>query len=119
MCIYDFSNINLKFTEKFKLFCMRFKKKVSEHFLGNDLMPLAALEFIRANHSIHKNEIGEYPPDGTFSLTDKYIRYCIYRRQKFFDSKIWPFVISIVTAIITSFITAYFTSNITVQSILH
>lgn len=118
MCKYDFTDINLKFSENFKLFCMRFKKKVSEHFLCRDLFPLTSIGFIKTNHLNKKNEIGKGIPDGTYSLTDKYIRYCIHRRHKFFDSKIWPFIISIATAIITSFITAYITSNITVQSML-
>ena len=115
---YDFSNINLTISENFKLFCMRFKKKVTEHFLGDSCFYLLSIGFVKANHLSTKNSIGSHDPDGTFSLTEKYKRYCVYRRHKFFDNKIWPFIISIATAIITAFITAYITSNITVQSIL-
>lgn len=42
----------------------------------------------------------------TFSLTEKYFRYCAYRRNKFFDNKLWPLIISVVASVITSLITA-------------
>lgn len=41
----------------------------------------------------------------TSSLTEKYFRYCAYRRNKFFDNKLWPLIISVVVSVITSLIT--------------
>ena len=40
-----------------------------------------------------------------YDLTDRYFRYCIYRREKFLDSKIWPIIISVITSVITASIT--------------
>lgn len=114
----DFSNINLYFSERLKLFCMRFRKYVTQDFLGKSLYRLQYIRFIRSHYDFVDTLPNTTEHRVVFSLTDRYFRYCVYRRRKFFDSKIWPFIISIVSAIVTSIITAYITSNIAVQSIL-
>lgn len=114
----DFSNINLYFQEKLKLFRMRFRKYVDADFLGKSLQKLEYIKFIQSHYDFVDTQATHTEVRTVYSLTDRYFRYCVYRRQKFFDSKLWPFIISIVTAIITSLITAYITSNITVQSVL-
>lgn len=52
---------------------------------------------------MHFDENGSPIPTGTFSLTDKYIRFRIYRREKFFHSMpSWlAVVISIISLIVS------------------
>ncbi len=46
----DFSNVNLFLSEKYKLFIMRFAKKVDGRFLGESVHPLLAIKFISAQY---------------------------------------------------------------------
>lgn len=114
----DFSNINLFFTEKVKLFIMRFKRNVSEDFLGDSCRFLTSIKFVHASYEFRDTLAGLPPSPVFYTLTRRYYRYCVYRRNKFFDSKIWPFFISVAAAVITSIITSYITSSITLQLIL-
>lgn len=110
----EFANLNLYFSEKLKLFIMRYKKHVTANFLGDSLRPLMSIKFITSHYTFTDTLKAQNPSSALYSLTDRYFRYCVYRRNKFLDSKIWPFIISIISAIATSIITAY----ITAQSIL-
>ena len=103
---FDFDTICLLPSEKFKLFCMRFKKTVARKFLGKSEKPLLRYKLISSNYSFVDTTPCDKPSECTFTLTEKYFRYCAYRRKKFFDSKLWPLVISVVASIITSLITA-------------
>lgn len=82
--MYDFSNIILNLSERFILFRMRFRKRVSQNFIGNHLRYLLDIGFVQRNYGSEKNSIGETTTDGTFSLTEKYNRYLIYKRNKIF-----------------------------------
>lgn len=115
----DFSNINLYRRERFKLFCMHFRKCVSGKFLGESLYGLSRIKFIQAVYEFEDAVATQHPKETFYQLTDRYFRYCVYRRNKFYDGKIWPFIISIATSVITAIVTSYITSNIAVQSILH
>lgn len=106
----DFSDINLYFSERVKLFVMRFKKQVTGDFLEPSLRLFLNYKFITSYYEFHDTLKNPSPKKTLYSLTDRYFRYCLYRRRKFFDSKIWPFVISIVSAIVTAIITAYITT---------
>lgn len=75
--MYDFSNIILNLSERFILFRMRFRKRVSQNFIGNHLRYLLDIGFVQRNYGSEKNSIGETTTDGTFSLTEKYNRYLI------------------------------------------
>lgn len=114
----DFSNVNLYFRERLKLFYVRFHKYVDAEFLGKSLRGLERIKFIQSHYDFVDTLAIRDEKRTVYSLTDHYFRYCVYRRRKFFDSKLWPFIISIVASVITSLITAYITSNITVQSII-
>lgn len=103
----NFENINLLFPEKVKLFCMRFKKHVSEKFLGSSARMLVGIHFVTATYPLCDITPAKTRPKVTYSLTDRYYRYCVYRRRKFFDSKVWPLVISVLASIITSIITTW------------
>lgn len=101
----DFSNINLYHSEKVKLFIMRFKKWVTAEFLGSSLRPLLNNKFIACNYPFTDTNKSHTPNKSLYTLTDRYFRYCVYRRNKFWDSKIWPFIISIAASVITSLLT--------------
>ena len=103
----NFENINLLFPEKVKLFCMRFKKHVSEKFLGSSARMLVGIHFVTATYPFCDITPATTRPQATYSLTNRYYRYCAYRRRKFFDSKVWPLVISVLASIITSIITTW------------
>lgn len=101
----DFSEINLFFSERVKLFLMRFKKSVSREFLEPSLRLFLNLKFIQSNYSFRDTPKSDSPSNTTYSLTERYFRYCLYRRRKFMDSKFWPFLISIAASVVTSILT--------------
>lgn len=113
MQAYD--DIILTLKEKFLLFTLRLKRKARDKYFGKSLYHLIECQLITRNYYPQRSASGANIPDNTYSLTDKYIRYCIYRRHKFFDSKIWPFIISVISSIITAIITAYITTQSIVQ----
>mgnify|MGYP006977005195 CR=1 FL=1 len=84
----DYSNINLRFSEKAKLFIMRFKNQVTEKFLGSSVKLLLDIRFIKSNYSFADTTRNKKSTPALYSLTDRYYRYCIFRRHKFFDSNI-------------------------------
>ena len=95
----NFENINLLFPEKVK--------HVSEKFLGSSARMLVGIHFVTATYPFCDITPAKTRPKVTHSLTDRYYRYCVYRRRKFFDSKVWPLVISVLASIITSIITTW------------
>lgn len=101
----SYENIILTFKEKYLLFFLRFKHKAVDSYFNGSFYTLIEYQLIKRNYKSKRSESGASIPDGTYSLTDKYFRYCAYRRQKFFDSKLWPLIISVVASIITSIIT--------------
>lgn len=108
--VKDFSDINLYFSERLKLFAMRFEKQVTGDFLEPSLRLFLDYKLITAYYDFVDTPKSGASKKTLYSLTDRYFRYCLYRRRKFFDSKIWPFIISIVSAIVTAVITAYITA---------
>lgn len=101
----SYENIILTFKEKYLLFFLRFKHKAVDSYFNGSFYTLIEYQLIKRNYKSKGSESGASIPDGTYSLTDKYFRYCAYRRKKFFDSKLWPLIISVVASIITSIIT--------------
>lgn len=103
--MYDFGNINLFFWERAKLFLMRFKKRVSSKFLGKQKHPLLKMNLVSENYLPYQSPIGEYLEDGTYSLTEKYYRYLVYKRHLFLKSMansiVFPIIVSVITSIIT------------------
>lgn len=88
----DFSNIVLKFSERVFLFSLRFKKK---RILPKEMHYLYVNDLISPNYTDKKDAFGVFIPDGTYSLSDKYTRYLIYRRDNFFKGKL-PVIISVI-----------------------
>lgn len=101
----DFTGINLYIKERIKLFKMRFRKRVPGSFLEPSLRDLLNIKFIKSHYNFVDTVKNDDPQETLYSLTDRYFRYCVYRRRKFFDSKVWPLLISVIASIITSIIT--------------
>lgn len=110
--IDDFSNVNLYFSERAKLFIMRFKKQVPGSFLGKSLKGLLGIKFITSIYPFVDSVKNSNPLPTMYSLTDRYFRYCLYRRRKFYDSKIWPLLISVIASVITAIVTTLLTLKI-------
>ena len=100
----DFSKIQLLWPERWRLFVMRFKKRVKETFLGRYCRRLYVLGFISPNRTGEQDSFGDWIKDGTWSLTDDYFRFCVYHRQRFFDSAVWPSVVSAIVSLIVSYL---------------
>lgn len=83
--------------EKRLLFLMRFKKKVKPRF---DVSMLVSVGLISPNRSGVKNSIGEYLMDGSYSLTDKYTRFRIAKRQDLFRRLVTPITVTVLTNIV-------------------
>ena len=102
----DFTNYQVSFPERIRLFALRFIKSAPVQFFGKYFDNLYNCGFIEA--VLNKNlDVFPFLPygDGKYSLTEKYLRYCIYRREKFFESATWSAIVSTVVSIITSIIT--------------
>lgn len=106
----DFSEINLYPSERCKLFIMRFKKMVTGDFLEPSLHLFLEYKFVKSHYGFNDTMSAVYHKEIHYSLTDRYFRYCLYRRRKFFDGKIWPIIISVISSVVTAIITAYITT---------
>lgn len=97
----DVRDIDLLLSEKWYLFKLRFKKRDT---LPDKFFKLYKWKQVKENY-IEQSLI----PDETFSLTEKYWRYCAYRRDCFFNGSIWPSVISGIVSLIVSVLTTLLT----------
>ena len=99
----DFANVQLFFPERIRLFILWFKKSAPAQFFGKYFDDLYNYGFIET--VLNKNlDIFPYIPygDGMYSLTEKYCRYCVYKREKFFESATWSAIVSAIVSTITS-----------------
>ena len=103
MCDYD--EVNLSISEKYKLFVMHFKKHVSDEFLGDDVNYLLEVEFVAPDLKESNSSYTPFTFSSTYSLTKKYMRYRIHKRNKFIDGIFTSFLTPIVVSIITSILT--------------
>ena len=102
----DLDKIELRLSEKLRLFAMRFRRRVKESFLGRYFDHLYRVDFIRKNTSAEKDAFGAPIFDGTVSLTDTYFYYCIRRWRKFFEGSVWPCILSGVVSLVVAYVTA-------------
>lgn len=98
----DFSNVNLFLSEKYKLFIMRFAKKVDGRFLGESVHPLLAIKFISAQYPFSDIFQKDMPTRAVYSLTTRYWRYCVWKRNRLFDKIINSIVIPIFVSAATT-----------------
>lgn len=100
----NFDNINLLPGEKFSLFLFNFKKKRIEEKIKHFHSLYYEYQFIDSNKSDSVDGFGAPIPDGTYSVSIKYLRYKVYLRRKRFESlPNWvAIVISLFSLIVTS-----------------
>lgn len=103
----DYSQISLKSGERTRLFLANLKKSVKERFFGKYLSHLRKLGFIAPNYS-GLDGYGVPIPNGTYSVTDAYDYYIIWRRDQFFRGSVWPAILSGAVSLIVSLLVAYF-----------
>lgn len=61
--------------------------------------------FINDNYTKEKDALGQFIPDGTYSLTERYEKYKIYRREKIlFNIPNWFTVVISLASLIASII---------------
>lgn len=99
----DFSNVNLFLSEKFKLFLMRFRKGVDGSFLGHSLVSLLGLRFITASYPFCDTLKTEGDnPKALYTLTTRYWRYCVWKRNRLFDKILTSIIIPIFVSVATT-----------------
>lgn len=91
----NFDKIILTHKERFLLFTLRIQKKRKKDILKPPYRQLHLHSLISPNYLPEHGPEGESIPDGTFSLTNNYKRYCIYRREQFFKGKL-PVIIALL-----------------------
>ena len=96
----DFSNLNLYLRERKMLFLLRFKKKVPKEYFEDSFQ-----NFLNEKLIAHGGSWFHSEPNPLYHLTDRYFRYCVYRRSQFFNGKAWSCVLTIITAMLTTILT--------------
>lgn len=92
------NDIYLTAHEKWILFFMRFKKKSA--IKESDAYSLLKFRLIERNYLSETDELGCCIWDGTFSLTDEYIRFCIAKREDRFKRLVTPITVTVLTNIV-------------------
>lgn len=82
--IYDFDKLYLTIPERYKLFRLRFKRRVPKSYFKKYFDHLYQNDLIKSNPSDKLDSFNCPIPDGTYSLTMNYIRYCVFRRESYF-----------------------------------
>ena len=102
----DFNDIHLYLSEKYRLTFLRLKKRAMRKYFGKyfDFLFYEA-QFIQVNCTDRVDGFGAAVPDDTYSLSERYFRYCAYRRDKLVDQIIMPVIVSVIASILTSAIT--------------
>ncbi len=113
----DFSNINLYIKERLKLYYMKcFKKFVDENYFGpNTTYKLARIKFIETRYDFNDVTQRETLTKPLYTLSDRYYRYCVYRRRQFFSGIIWPAVVGGVVSVVFSIITTLVTTLVLIK----
>lgn len=96
----NYDKIILTSNEKFILVTLRFKKKRTGNIYSSKYSPLLKYGLIAPNYFPNPGSEGERIPDGTFSLTDTYKRYCIYQRKQRIHRYVTPIAVSAATTVV-------------------
>ena len=78
----DFEKINLLKAEKRSLFLFHFKKKRIERKIKYFHSLYHEYDFLQKNYSNEVDCFGSPVHDGTYSISDNYRRYKVFRRRK-------------------------------------
>ncbi len=113
----DFSNINLYIKERLKLYYMKcFRKYVDENYFGpNTTYKLVRIKFIETRYEFNDITQTETLKKTLYTLSDRYYRYCVYRRRQFFSNSIWPAVVGGVVSVVFSIITTLVTTLVLIK----
>lgn len=84
--MYNFEDIHLKFGEKASLFSFHFQKRKGKERIKYFQTLYHEYEFLERNLGNEVNYFGHPLPDGTYSISDRYCRYKIWRRKQRFKS---------------------------------
>ena len=106
----DFTNLHLYLRERFKLFRLRFRKEAPREYFENSFQA-----FLREKLISNGQKWFDSKPNPYYHLTDRYFRYCVYRREKFFSSQTWSGIISGVVSVITSVVTTIITLKLNLR----
>lgn len=96
---YDFDKIFLTSKEILILTALKFKKKCTGNIYSKPYYQLFKYNFIAPNYYPEHGPEGESIPDGTFSITDTYRRYCIYQRKQRIHRYLTPIAVSAATTV--------------------
>ena len=102
----DFEKIHLLFGERISLLSFRFKRKQEESEIKYFYQLYNVYSFIERNYTSEEDSLGFPVDDGTFSLSETYKRYCVFRTQLFFRGSVWPAIVSGIISVITSVLLA-------------
>ena len=98
----NFDSIVLTFEEKHILFSLRLKDRKTGDAYAPPLDKLEEYGLITANCESEPAPEGCYLADGTYSITDKGIRFRIYCRQQAIRRYITPVIVAFLTSIATN-----------------
>ena len=102
----DFSNIYLKPDEKRSLFLFHFKKKRLKEKIKCFRALYEEYGFIKQNYTKELDAFMHPIPDGTYSISDRYERYKVYRKERRIESlpnwiaitfSLFSLIVSVVT----------------------
>lgn len=112
----DFSGIQLRFKEHWKLRYMRWlHKRVPADFFPDSLTDLKVVGFIREIPANKRDPFNAPIGSGEYKITDRYIRYCIYRRDRFLHGSVWPAILSGIVSLLVSCLVAGFVTQHTIE----
>lgn len=80
--MYNYDNVHLLSREKRSLFSFHFHKRKPENKIKCYYELYFKYKFIKQNYTGEKDEYGCDIFDGTYSISDNYLRYKIYLRKK-------------------------------------
>lgn len=97
--MYNFEDIHLTSGEKLSLFSFHFKKRQRKEHIKHFQKLCYDFEFLCRNLKDEKDAYGNRVTDDTYSISDKYCRFKIWRRKQRFNSL--PNWIAILISLVT------------------
>lgn len=96
----DFDNIVLNFKERFILFTLSIFRVRKGDVFSSSLHHLYQCDLIKQNYLPERDSLGQFIPDGTYSLSDSGRRYKIYLRRNRVHRYLTPITVSVITTVV-------------------
>lgn len=96
----DFDNIVLDFKERFILFTLFISRVHKGDVFSPSLHHLYKCGLIKQNYLPERDSLGQFIPDGTYSLSDSGRRYKIYLRRNRVHRYLTPITVSVITTVV-------------------